>query len=56
MLKTSSGTLIVFSQARKPGCGDFDKTDLVYKRSFDGGRTWSNLNKLVQNTDANSEN
>ncbi len=33
MLKTSKGTLIIFSEARLPGCDDFDRTDLVYKRS-----------------------
>merc|ERR1711963_1213923 len=27
LLKTAKGTLIAFSEARKPGCSDFDETD-----------------------------
>lgn len=41
LLKTSKGALIAFSEARFPGCDDFDRTDLVYKRSENEGRTWS---------------
>ncbi len=47
MLKTDKGTLIAFSEARSPGCDDFDRTDLVYKRSFDEGRTWTAIKTLV---------
>ena len=43
--------MIVFSEARTPGCDDFDRTDLVYKRSHDNGQTWSSLKKLVEPTD-----
>jgi sialidase-1 len=46
------GALIVFSEARTPGCDDFDRTDLVYKRSEDNGKTWSTLKTLVK-VDAN---
>ena len=48
ILKTHQNTLIVFSEARSPGCDDFDRTDLVYKRSYDNGRTWTSLKKLVE--------
>lgn len=48
LLKTDKGTLIAFSEARQPGCDDFDRTDLVYKRSMDEGRTWSPLKTLVE--------
>ena len=47
LLRTHNKTLIAFSEARTPGCDDFDRTDLVYKRSFDNGQTWSSLKKLV---------
>jgi sialidase-1 len=47
-LKTEKGALIAFSEARKPGCDDFDRTDLVYKRSVDNGRTWSPLKALIE--------
>jgi len=47
MLLTSKGTLIAFSEARTPDCSDFAQTDMVYKRSTDGGRTWGPLKLLV---------
>jgi Neuraminidase (sialidase) len=47
LLKTAKGTLIAFSEARTPGCDDFDRTELVYKRSIDDGKTWSPISKLV---------
>eukprot|EP00933_Yihiella_yeosuensis_P067913 TRINITY_DN73056_c0_g1_i1.p1 TRINITY_DN73056_c0_g1~~TRINITY_DN73056_c0_g1_i1.p1 ORF type:complete len:530 (-),score=84.67 TRINITY_DN73056_c0_g1_i1:35-1567(-) len=48
MLRTEAGTLLAFSEARKNGCGDFDETDIVYKRSTDGGRTWSDVKRMVE--------
>jgi len=51
LLKTQKGTLIVFAEARTPGCDDFDRTDLVYKRSYDNGKTWSNVTKLINETE-----
>lgn len=47
-LRTSAGTVLAFSEARGGTCGDFDATDLVLKRSTDGGRTWGPLQVLVQ--------
>ncbi|MBN1854828.1 MAG: exo-alpha-sialidase [Pirellulales bacterium] len=41
--RTNDGTLIAVAEARLAGSGDPGAThiDLVYKRSFDGGRTWT---------------
>ena len=36
------------AQARTPDCGDFSSTDLVFKRSTDGGRSWSSLDLVVR--------
>ena len=48
LLRTSRGTLIAFSEARSPNCDDFDKTDVVYERSEDEGKTWYDLRVLVE--------
>mmetsp|Transcript_235 Transcript_235/g.535 ORF Transcript_235/g.535 Transcript_235/m.535 type:complete len:675 (+) Transcript_235:214-2238(+) len=47
VLHTSNGTWIAFSEARKPDCSDYAETDMVYKRSTDGGKTWGPLQLLV---------
>ena len=41
LLRTERGTLLAFSEARKDNCSDFARTDLLVKRSTDGGRTFS---------------
>ena len=41
--RTASGALLAMAEARTPDCGDFSRTDLVVKRSTDGGQTWSPL-------------
>ena len=43
VLTTSKGTILAFAEARKPTCSDYTWTDLVMKRSTDGGNTWSDL-------------
>lgn len=48
LLRTNKDTLIAFAEARTPDCDDFSRTDLVYKRSTDGGKTWSKLGVLVE--------
>eukprot|EP00928_Gymnodinium_smaydae_P039255 TRINITY_DN26849_c0_g1_i1.p1 TRINITY_DN26849_c0_g1~~TRINITY_DN26849_c0_g1_i1.p1 ORF type:complete len:607 (+),score=67.53 TRINITY_DN26849_c0_g1_i1:40-1860(+) len=48
MLATQAGSLLAFVEARTPGCDDFDRTEVVYKRSTDGGRSWGPLQKLVE--------
>jgi len=40
LFETFNGTLIAYSEARKGKCMDWDPTDVVQRRSFDGGRTW----------------
>jgi sialidase-1 len=46
LLVTSQGTLLAFCEGRKNGRGDSGDIDLVYKRSTDGGKTWSRLHVL----------
>ena len=40
IFRTSNGTLLAFSEARRGGCMDWDITDLVMRKSYDGGDTW----------------
>jgi sialidase-1 len=55
ILTTSTGTLIAFGEARLFSCSDYTQTDIVYKRSFDNGQTWSKLKILYQgNASTNS--
>lgn len=46
LLVTPRGTLLAFCEGRKHGRGDSGDIDVVYKRSSDGGRTWSQLQLL----------
>src|SRR4051812_2192704 len=41
IVTTTRGTLLAFAEARKNNCSDAGDIDLVLKRSFDGGKTWS---------------
>mmetsp|Transcript_7497 Transcript_7497/g.13471 ORF Transcript_7497/g.13471 Transcript_7497/m.13471 type:complete len:506 (+) Transcript_7497:68-1585(+) len=43
LLSCSGGTLIAFGEGRWRSCSDFAATDIVSKRSYDGGVTWSAL-------------
>lgn len=43
LLATGKGTLLAFCEGRRGGAGDSGDIDLLLKRSFDGGRTWSPL-------------
>jgi len=47
---TFKGTLLAFAEARMISCSDYTWTDLVYKRSEDGGKTWGNLTVLYTNS------
>ncbi len=38
---TARGTLLAFAEGRKHGRGDAGEIDLILRRSFDNGRTWS---------------
>lgn len=39
----NSGVLLAFAEGRKKDCGDAGDIDLVLRRSFDHGKTWSPL-------------
>jgi sialidase-1 len=41
------GSLLVFCEARKQSLADASPTDMVLRRSLDGGRTWLPLQVLV---------
>jgi sialidase-1 len=41
--QTTDGTLLAFAEGRVLNCGDAADTDIVVKRSTDGGRTWGPL-------------
>ncbi|MBN2138714.1 MAG: exo-alpha-sialidase [Sedimentisphaerales bacterium] len=41
LLTTNRGTLLAFCEGRKSGQGDSGNIDLILKRSYDCGRTWT---------------
>ena len=45
---TPQGTLLAVCEARTRRDSDWSQTDLLYRRSEDGGRTWSAPSKVVQ--------
>ncbi len=47
---TANGTLLAFGEGRMFSCSDFTWTDLIYKRSVDGGKTWGPLKMLYSNS------
>lgn len=53
MVTTSKGTVLAFAEGRKNNCGDAGDIDLVLKRSADGGKTWSSL-QVVWNDSSNT--
>lgn len=53
LITTAKGTLLAFAEARRNGCGDAGDIDLVVKRSEDGGKTWSAL-QMVWNDSTNT--
>jgi sialidase-1 len=60
LYRTSKGTLIAMSEARgkdgRNSCDDWSGTDLVYKRSFDNGQTWSPMGTVWSNSTAEETN
>ena len=54
LLTTAKGTLIAFGEGRMLSCSDFTWTDLIYKRSIDGGKTWGPLQVLYSNSSMDS--
>ena len=53
ILTTARGTLIAFSEARMFNCADGTQIDIVYKRSLDNGKTWSELKIACRGNDTN---
>lgn len=60
IIRTSSNVLIALAEGRgkngRDACDDFAGTDLVYKRSFDEGLTWTELLILYTNSSATETN
>ena len=54
LLTTAKGTLIAFGEGRMFSCSDFTWTDLIFKRSIDGGKTWGPLQVLYSNSSMDS--
>ena len=53
IITTPKGTLLAFAEGRKNDCGDAGDIDLVMKRSEDGGKTWSDL-QIIWDDSANT--
>lgn len=51
IIKTKSGVLLAFAEARKNGCGDAGNIDLVLRRSVDQGKTWSPIQVVWDDAD-----
>lgn len=47
LIRTTNGTLIAFAEGRMSSNKDYGNINLVYKRSFDNGATWSALGEVV---------
>ena len=48
LVRTPNGALVAFAEGRVHSSVDYGDIDLVYKRSSDGGRTWSALRSVVR--------
>ncbi|MCB9585308.1 MAG: exo-alpha-sialidase [Polyangiaceae bacterium] len=47
IVRSTKGTLIAFAEGRQCSAADYGNINLVYKRSFDDGKTWTNLAEVV---------
>jgi sialidase-1 len=60
LFSTTDNVLLAFAEARgkngREACDDFSGTDLVYKRSFDGGVTWGELTLFYTNSSESETN
>ena len=52
IVKTKTGTLLAFAEARRAWCADSQEIDLVMRRSDDDGRTWSATQTVLSGTDS----
>ncbi len=53
IVATKKGTLLAIAEGRKGNCGDAGDIDLVVKSSDDGGKNWSGL-RVIWNDSANT--
>jgi sialidase-1 len=49
IVRTPSGTLLAFAEARKGSCSDFGDVRIVMRRSGDEGKTWSAAQTVAEN-------
>ncbi len=47
LIRTKNGTLIAFAEGRRWSNSDWGDINLVYKRSFDNGNSWTPLDEVV---------
>ncbi|MBD3353723.1 MAG: hypothetical protein GF364_19720 [Candidatus Lokiarchaeota archaeon] len=47
MITAKNGTILAFAEARVENQEDWGKMDMVVRKSYDGGSTWTSLNVLV---------
>ncbi|WP_427889944.1 exo-alpha-sialidase [Kribbella sp. GL6] len=52
IVKTKTGALLAFAEARRAWCADSQEIDLVMRRSDDDGRTWSATQTVLSGTDS----
>ena len=43
IINAKNGEILAFAEGRKKSCSDTGDVDLVYKKSYDNGETWSSL-------------
>lgn len=56
IVRSESGTLLAFAEARRDGCGDSGVIDLVLRRSVDDGATWGPMIVAAPSADGTSGN
>ncbi len=47
LIVSPKGTVLVLAEARKRSCRDWDDIDVVLRRSFDYGKTWTDVQVIV---------
>ena len=53
IIKAKNDVILAFAEGRKKSCSDTGDVDLVYKKSYDNGKTWSSL-KIIWDDDGNT--
>ena len=53
IIKAKSGTVLAFAEGRKNSCSDNNDVDIVLKKSYDNGETWTKL-QVVWNDGKNT--